>query len=181
MGEDYDLLLGRRTYEIFAAFWPHMDDEIGRKFNGVNKYVAAGPRHAAGLGRQPRLEGDAAEAVRALKATEGRDLLIQGSSEVIHALLAADLIDQLTFPSFPVVLGRRQAAVRRGLAAARLDAGEQRHLDDGRGRRRPTGCGARCPPAPSRRWSRARPNWHGGRAGPGKADLAAKGGRGRRP
>lgn len=52
-----------------------------------------------------RLGGDLAEAVRALKATEGRDLLIQGSSEVIHTLLAHDLIDQLTLLTFPVILG----------------------------------------------------------------------------
>ncbi|MBU3971930.1 MAG: dihydrofolate reductase family protein, partial [Alphaproteobacteria bacterium] len=102
MGEDYDLLLGRRTYEIFAAYWPQMDDEIGRTFNAINKYVAAGPDTPLTWVHSHRLEGDLAEAVRTLKATEGRDLLIQGSSEVIHTLLAEDLIDQLTLLTFPV-------------------------------------------------------------------------------
>lgn len=106
MGEDYDLLLGRCTYEIFSAYWPHQDDDIGRTFNAVNKYVAAGPETPLDWAHSHRLEGDLAEAVRALKATEGRDLLIQGSSEVIHTLLAADLIDQLTVLTFPVILGR---------------------------------------------------------------------------
>lgn len=106
MGEDYDLLLGRRTYEIFAAYWPHQDNEIGRTFNAVNKYVAAGPDTPLDWAHSHRLEGNLAEAVRALKATEGRDLLIQGSSEVIHTLLAHDLIDQLTILTFPIVLGR---------------------------------------------------------------------------
>ena len=106
MGEDYDLLLGRRTYEIFAGYWPHQDDEIGRTFNAVNKYVAAGPDTPMDWAHSHRLEGDLAEAVRALKATDGRDLLIQGSSELIHALLAHDLIDQLTLLTFPIVLGR---------------------------------------------------------------------------
>ena len=106
MGEEYDLLLGRRTYEIFAAFWPHQDDEIGRAFNAINKYVAAGPDTRLDWAHSHRLEGDLAKAVRALKATEGRDLLIQGSSEVIHTLLADDLIDQLTILTFPVILGR---------------------------------------------------------------------------
>jgi dihydrofolate reductase len=106
MGEDYDLLLGRCTYEIFAAFWPHQNDDIGRKFNAVNKYVAAGPDTALDWAHSHRLEGDLVEAVRALKATEGRDLLIQGSSEVIHTLLAHDLIDQLTILTFPIVLGQ---------------------------------------------------------------------------
>lgn len=106
MGEDYDLLLGRRTYEIFAAYWPFMDDEIGRKFNAIEKYVVAGPDTPMTWAGSQRLEGDAADAVRKLKQTEGRDLLIQGSSEVIHALLAADLIDELTVLTFPLVLGR---------------------------------------------------------------------------
>lgn len=106
MGENYDLLLGRCTYEIFAGFWPYQDDEIGRTFNAVNKYVAAGPDTPLDWAHSHRLEGDLVEAVRALKATEGRDLLIQGSSEVIHTLLAHDLIDQLTVLTFPVVLGR---------------------------------------------------------------------------
>lgn len=106
MGEDYDLLLGRRTYEIFAAFWPYQDDEIGRKFNAIDKYVAAGPDTPLTWAGSHRLEGDLVEAVRALKATDGRDLLIQGSSEVIHALLAHDLIDQLTLLTFPVILGQ---------------------------------------------------------------------------
>lgn len=106
MGKDYDLLLGRRTYEIFAAYWPNMDDEIGRTFNAIDKYVAAGPETALTWAHSHRLEGDLAAAVRALKDTDGRDLLIQGSSEVIHTLLAHDLIDQLTLLTFPVVLGQ---------------------------------------------------------------------------
>lgn len=106
MGEDYDLLLGRSTYEIFAAYWPFMDDEIGRTFNAIDKYVVAGPDTPMTWAGSHRLEGDAADAVRKLKQTNGRDLLIQGSSEVIHALLAADLIDELTVLIFPLVLGK---------------------------------------------------------------------------
>ncbi len=106
MGENYDLLLGRRTYEIFAAFWPHQDDELGRVFNSVEKYVVASPGTPTPWVNSHRIEGDVVPAVRALKQTEGRDLLIQGSSKVIHALLAADLIDQMTTLTFPLVLGR---------------------------------------------------------------------------
>ena len=105
MGEDYDLLLGRRTYEIFAAYWPQVDDGLGRTFNAINKYVAAGPETPMTWAHSHRLEGNLPDAVRALKTTEGRDLLIQGSSEVIHTLLAHDLIDQLTLLTFPVILG----------------------------------------------------------------------------
>lgn len=106
MGADYDLLLGRRTYEIFAAHWPHQEDEIAQVFNAVNKYVVAGPDTPLDWAHSHRLEGDPAEAVRRLKATPGRDLLIQGSGELIHALLAHDLIDRLTLLTFPIVLGR---------------------------------------------------------------------------
>lgn len=106
MGEDYDLLLGRRTYEIFAGYWPFMDDEIGRKFNAIEKYVVASPGTPMTWSGSHRLEGDAADSVRRLKQSGDRDLLIQGSSEVIHALLAADLIDELTVLVFPLVLGK---------------------------------------------------------------------------
>lgn len=105
MGEDYDLLLGRKTYEIFAAHWPFMDDEIGRTFNSINKYVIAGSETPLTWQGSVRLEGEAVDAVSRLKETEGRDLLIQGSSEIIHALLGADLIDELTILTFPVLLG----------------------------------------------------------------------------
>lgn len=105
MGMDYDLLLGRRTYEIFAAHWPGMDDEIGRTFNSIDKYVAAGPDTPLTWAGSHRLEGDVAEAVKALKATDGRDLLIQGSGKLLQTLLAHDLIDQITTLTFPLVLG----------------------------------------------------------------------------
>jgi dihydrofolate reductase len=106
MGRDYDLLLGRRTYEIFAAYWPRMDDEMGRTFNSIAKYVAAGPETPMTWAGSRRLEGDLAEAVARLKQDGDRDLLIQGSSEVIHTLLAADLIDEMVTLTFPIILGR---------------------------------------------------------------------------
>jgi dihydrofolate reductase len=106
MGRDYDLLLGRRTYEIFAAYWPRMDDEMGRTFNSIAKYVAAGPGTPMTWAGSHRLEGDLAKAVARLKSEGDRDLLIQGSSELIHTLLAADLIDEMVTLTFPILLGR---------------------------------------------------------------------------
>jgi len=105
MGRDYDLLLGRRTYEIFAGFWPFADGAIAHAFNSAAKYVIAGPETPMTWAASDRLEGDPAEAVRTLKAGGDRDLLIQGSSEVVHAMLAADLIDELTLLTFPIILG----------------------------------------------------------------------------
>lgn len=106
MGQDYDLLLGRKTYEIFAAHWGHSGDEMGALFTGIAKYVAAGPDTPLNWSNSHRLEGDVAEAVRTLKQSGDRALLIQGSSTLIQSLLKADLIDEISTLTFPVVLGQ---------------------------------------------------------------------------
>ena len=106
MGE-YDLLLGRRTYDIFAAYWPdNRDNPIGEKFQRINKYVLTHSDEPLEWENSHRLSGDTAEAVAALKRTEGRDLLIQGSSTLYPRLLSAGLIDRLVLMTFPIVLGR---------------------------------------------------------------------------
>ncbi|MGH1571236.1 dihydrofolate reductase family protein [Methylobacterium sp. P31] len=98
------MLLGRRTYEIFAAYWPHNGDQpIGAIFNAVRKHVVTSCDRALDWNNSQRLIGDPAAAVTRLKATPGPDLLIQGSSLLYQALLPAGLIDQLTFR---VMLGR---------------------------------------------------------------------------
>lgn len=104
---DYDLLLGRRTYEIFAAHWPHhTDDAIGKAFERVRKYVVtSSPEPLAWKGAEA-LPGDPAKSVAALKAGDGPDLLIQGSSELYPALLGAKIIDRLFLITMPVILGR---------------------------------------------------------------------------
>ena len=105
MGE-YDLLLGRRTYDIFAAYWPYnQDDPIGEKFQRIAKYVLTHSDAPLEWDNSHRLSGDTAEAVRELKQSDGRDLLIQGSSTLYPELLSARLIDRLTLIRFPVILG----------------------------------------------------------------------------
>jgi len=104
---DYDLLLGKRTYDIFSAYWPYnQDDPIGKKFQHINKYVLTHSDGPLAWENSERLAGDTADAVARLKLTEGRDLLIQGSSTLYVPLLAARLIDKLVLITFPVVLGR---------------------------------------------------------------------------
>ena len=104
---DYDLLLGKRTYDIFAAYWPdNQEMEIGAKFQRINKYVLTHSDEPLGWEHSHRLSGDTAEAVAELKRSEGRDLLIQGSSTLYAPLLAAGLIDRLVLMIFPVVLGK---------------------------------------------------------------------------
>jgi len=103
---DYDLLLGRRTYDIFAAYWPHNRDiPIGERFQRINKYVLTHSDEPLGWDNSHRLSGDTVGAVAELKQTDGRDLLIQGSSSLYAPLVSAELIDRLVLMTFPVLLG----------------------------------------------------------------------------
>ena len=105
MGE-YDLLLGKRTYDIFAAYWPdNRDNPIGEKFQRINKYVLTHSDEPLTWENSSKLSGDTAAAIAELKKSEGRDLLIQGSSTLYPPLLSAMLIDRLILMTFPVLLG----------------------------------------------------------------------------
>ena len=108
-GQPFDLLLGRRTYDIFAAFWPYAEggpyDDIARAFNRITKYVAT--RKGADLTWKGSVRlRDAATDVAKLKQEEGPALITQGSTELVHALLAAGLVDEIRTFTFPVLLGK---------------------------------------------------------------------------
>ncbi|HTG46870.1 MAG TPA: dihydrofolate reductase family protein [Actinomycetota bacterium] len=106
MGHPFDLLLGRRTYDIFAAFWPGAPEEAGGKpLNDATKYVASRGRPELTWERSVLLEGDVAEAVAELKRGEGPELQVHGSGDLIQTLLRAGLIDEFRLWTFPVVLG----------------------------------------------------------------------------
>jgi dihydrofolate reductase len=103
---DYDLLLGKRTYDIFAAYWPYnQDNPIGDKFQHIEKYVLTHSDEPLEWDNSHKLSGHTADAVAKLKRSEGRDLLIQGSSSLYPPLLSARLIDRLMLIRFPIVLG----------------------------------------------------------------------------
>jgi dihydrofolate reductase len=107
--EPFDLLLGRRTYDIFAAHWPHAEqgpyDDIARTFNRITKYVAT--RKGADLAWKGSVAlRDAARDVAKLKQEDGPALVTQGSTELVHALLAAGLVDEIRTFTFPVLLGK---------------------------------------------------------------------------
>lgn len=103
---EYDLLLGKRTYDIFAGYWPYNQDiPIGERFQRINKYVLTHSNEPLAWENSSRLSGDTAAAVAELKKSEGRDLLIQGSSTIYPPLLSAGLIDRLLLMTFPVLLG----------------------------------------------------------------------------
>ena len=100
----FDLLLGRRTYDIFAAYWPYnLDNPIGAKFQRINKYVLTHSDQPLKWENSRRLNG--IEALAALKQSEGADLIIQGSSTLYPQLLEAGLIDRLIVMTFPLILG----------------------------------------------------------------------------
>jgi dihydrofolate reductase len=107
LSADYDLLLGKRTYDIFAAYWPYNQDiPIGATFQRINKYVLTHSGDPLAWENSRKLSGDTADAVAELKQSQGRDLLIQGSSTLYSPLLSAGLIDRLLLMTFPVLLGR---------------------------------------------------------------------------
>jgi len=102
----FDLLLGRRTYEIFAAHWPYQKGEIADPFNAATKYVATSSVEPLAWQNSIRLEGDLATAVARLKEGDGPDLLTQGSSVLVQSLLAAGLVDEMFLLVFPLLLGK---------------------------------------------------------------------------
>ncbi|MGE0239654.1 MAG: dihydrofolate reductase family protein [Parvibaculaceae bacterium] len=109
----FDLLLGRKTYDIFAAHWPYaksddssLEGKVARLFNSATKYVATHSPATLGWQTSRALGGDVAATLRDLKTTDGPSLLVQGSSNLVQTLLAHDLIDEVTLLTFPLALGR---------------------------------------------------------------------------
>ena len=106
--KNFDLLLGRKTYEIFAAYWPYYDEtshgHIAKLFNDVKKYVVSRSGEVDTSWAGSVLLGDLAD-VKRLKQEDGLNLLTQGSTELVHALLVNDLVDAMSIFTVPVVLG----------------------------------------------------------------------------
>jgi dihydrofolate reductase len=104
MGQPFDLLLGRKTYDIFAAYWPHHDAE-GAALNKATKYVVS--HEARQLEWEPSqlITGDVVAEIQKLKSQDGSMLQVHGSSILIQTLLKNDLIDELWLKIFPVTLG----------------------------------------------------------------------------
>ena len=104
-----DLLLGRKTYEIFAGFWPYYDENasaggIAKLFNRIKKYVVSRSGDVDTSWQGSVLLRDIAE-VKRLRDDDGPNLVTQGSTEFVHALLANDLVDAMSIFTVPVVLG----------------------------------------------------------------------------
>lgn len=107
MAAPFDLLLGRKTYEIFAAHWPHAgDDPAAKKLNQAVKHVASRTLMTLTWNNSRLIAGDVAAAVARLKQEDGPELQVHGSSNLIQTLLSAGLIDQFRLWVFPVVVGK---------------------------------------------------------------------------
>jgi dihydrofolate reductase len=105
----FDLLLGRKTYDIFAAHWPYVgaDDPIGPLFDRITKYVATrNPSLRLDWQNSQTLGADVVTAVKKLKSEDGPDLLTQGSTDFLQTLFRHDLVDEINVSIFPVVLGK---------------------------------------------------------------------------
>src|SRR6266545_2824869 len=103
------LLLGRKTYEIFAAHWPKVGDEdpVAKTLNSVPKYVASRSLNEVTWNNSSLIEGDVAEAVAALKREPGGEIQVTGSGDLIQTLLEHDLVDEFRLWIFPLVVGER--------------------------------------------------------------------------
>jgi dihydrofolate reductase len=121
MGKPFDLVLGRKTYEIFAAHWPHTDEEPAEQLNNATKHVASttleGPLDWA---NSHLIEGDVPTGVSRLKEQDGPELQVHGSADLIQTLLENDLIDEFRLYIYPLVLGKGKRLFGEGTIPANL-------------------------------------------------------------
>ncbi|CAA9551569.1 MAG: Dihydrofolate reductase [uncultured Thermomicrobiales bacterium] len=121
MSPPFDLVLGRKTYDIFAAHWPHAPEEAGGKpLNDATKYVASRGRPTLAWQNSVLIEGDVAEGVAALKQGHGPELQVHGSGNLVQTLLRHNLVDEFRLWVFPVVIGSGKRLFSDGAVPAGL-------------------------------------------------------------
>ena len=103
--DPFDLLLGRRTYEIFSAYWPYQNDDIGKLFNSIQKYVVATTPIDTSWSGSHLISKDVVNELKKLKAQDGPDLLVHGSGKLVQTLFANNLVDVLHTFIYPLTLG----------------------------------------------------------------------------
>jgi dihydrofolate reductase len=125
------LLLGRVTFEGFAAAWPSMQGEFADKFNNMPKYVVSSTLKEPGWTNSTVLTGDVIEEVSKLRNDAGGDLLVHGSAQLVQTLLEHDLVDEMRLMVFPVVLGRGKRLFGETSHKKRLKLADSRSVGDG--------------------------------------------------
>jgi dihydrofolate reductase len=125
------LLLGRRTYEGFAASWPSREGEFADKFNSMPKYVVSSTLKDPDWNNTTVLDGDVVEEVSKLKREQPGDLVVHGSAQLVQALVDNDLVDELRLMVFPVVLGKGKRLFGDTSGKKPLALAESRTVGDG--------------------------------------------------
>jgi dihydrofolate reductase len=120
MGKPFDLVLGRKTYEIFAAHWPHSQEDGADELNGATKHVASTTLTELEWQNSRLIEGDVVAGVRALKEQDGPELQVHGSANLIQTLLEHDLVDEFRLFIYPLVLGKGKRLFGDGTIPANL-------------------------------------------------------------
>jgi dihydrofolate reductase len=105
MGHPFDLLLGRKTYDIFAAYWPQSKDPGAEALNKAHKYVVSRTRKTVTWENSTCITGDVVEGIRNIKKEDGQELQVHGSANLIQTLLKHDLVDEFWLKIFPIVVG----------------------------------------------------------------------------
>jgi dihydrofolate reductase len=113
----FDLLLGRRTYEIFSAYWPYKQDEIGNLFNKINKYVVGTTPVDLSWKGSTQISKNVVSELKKLKEQDGADLLVHGSSRLVQTLLANQLVDELHTWIYPITIGKGKKLFEEGTQA----------------------------------------------------------------
>jgi dihydrofolate reductase len=128
---DFDMLLGRRTYEIFAGYWPEKNGPIANAFNKATKYVVTRSLNQLDWKKSVQIGGDVVDEIRRLRASDGPEIHIWGSSELLQTLIAADLMDEYRFWIAPVLLGEGKRLFQNGIPPRALSLVETRSTPKG--------------------------------------------------
>jgi dihydrofolate reductase len=127
MSVPFDLVLGRKTYDIFAAYWPNASPEdVAKQLNDATKYVASRGRPNLSWERSVLLEGDVAQAVASLKQEDGPELQVHGSGDLLQTLIREGVVDEFQLLVFPVLVGSGKRLFAQGTVPASLKLIESR-------------------------------------------------------
>ena len=130
MGKPFDLLLGRKTFEIFASYWPHHEEE-GAGINKATKYVVSNTLTKHEWNKTVFLKGNVADEIKELKQQDGPDLQVHGSGNLIQTLLEHDLVDEFWLKIFPVTLGKGKRLFDKGTLPAAFTLTESKTSPSG--------------------------------------------------
>ena len=126
MGHPFDLLLGRKTYDIFAGYWPQVKDETGAGINRAKKYVVSHRPVNLDWKTTVPINGDVAGKIKQLKKDDGPEIQVHGSGNLIQTLLKNDLVDEFWLKTFPVALGSGKRLFAEGTMPAGFTLKESR-------------------------------------------------------